>query len=254
MAKFDYRDPAGDPASPALPESRPALPYVVPLFAFLLVMLPGSFGELGGINWETFWKQHHPELYAAKTILAAILLWYFWPSYTPIRWSKLSLGALIGIVGTFLWIGTELAARKVGLALPVNPADIYNPDQMLGGGWQETAYLCIRVAGPSLVVPVMEELFFRDFLMRLLVSWNRRVNFQEIPVGTFTWGSLLAMSVVFGLNHGIQRFFFAGFVYGLVMGLLLIRTKSLGACIVAHGVTNFTLYLYVIYTGDWQWM
>ena len=46
----------------------------------------------------------------------------------------------------------------------------------------------------------------------------------------------------------------SGVVYGLLMGVLVIRTKSLGACIVAHGVTNFTLYLYVIYTGDWQFM
>jgi membrane protease YdiL (CAAX protease family) len=38
------------------------------------------------------------------------------------------------------------------------------------------------------------------------------------------------------------------------MGLLLIRTRSLGACILAHALTNLTLYLYVIYTGDWQFM
>jgi CAAX prenyl protease-like protein len=74
-----------------------------------------------------------------------------------------------------------------------------------------------------------------------------------VPVGTFTWGSLLGMSVFFGINHG-PAFFFAGLVYGLLMGVLLIRTKSLGACIVAHGVTNFTLYLWVIYYGAWQFM
>ena len=253
MAKFDYRDSEAG-ASPALQESRPALPYVMPLFAFLLVMLPASFGHIGGIDWDGIWKKFHPELYAVKTILAASLLWYFWPCYTRIRWSKLWAGAVVGIFGTVLWIGTELAARRIGLALPFNPSDIYNPDQQIGGGWRETAFLCIRVAGPTLVVPIMEELFFRDFLMRLLISWNRRVNFQDIPVGAFTWPSLLAMSVVFGLNHGIQHLFFPGFLYGLLMGLLLIRTKSLGACIVAHGVTNFTLYLYVIWTGDWQWM
>jgi membrane protease YdiL (CAAX protease family) len=60
------------------------------------------------------------------------------------------------------------------------------------------------------------------------------------------------MSVLFGINHGSQ--WPAGILYGLLMGVLLIRTKSLGACIVAHGVTNLSLYLYVVYTGDWQFM
>jgi CAAX prenyl protease-like protein len=73
-----------------------------------------------------------------------------------------------------------------------------------------------------------------------------------VAVGTFTWFSLIATSLLFGVNHG--KMWPAGIAYGLLMGVLLIRTKSLGACIVAHGVTNFTLYLYVIYTGDWQFM
>jgi membrane protease YdiL (CAAX protease family) len=72
-------------------------------------------------------------------------------------------------------------------------------------------------------------------------------------VGTFTWPALLGTAAIFGINHGFA-FFLPGVAYGLLMGVLLIRTKSLGACIVAHGITNWTLYLYVIYTGDWQFM
>jgi membrane protease YdiL (CAAX protease family) len=60
------------------------------------------------------------------------------------------------------------------------------------------------------------------------------------------------MALLFGLNHGSM--WPAGILYGLLMGLLLIRTRSLGACILAHALTNLTLYLYVIYTGDWQFM
>ena len=60
------------------------------------------------------------------------------------------------------------------------------------------------------------------------------------------------MSLAFGLNHGSE--WPEGILYGLLMGLLLLRTKSLGACIVAHAVTNWSLYLYVIHQGDWQFM
>ncbi len=254
MPKYDYRSAEPSAAAPpGLLANWPEVPYILPLFAFLLVMLPGSLGQVGGLNWESLWKQHLPELYAAKTLLAAILLWYFWPCYKAggLRWSKLWLGAAVGLLGTFAWIGTELLCQRIGVSTPPTPSEIYNPDLMIGGGWREAVFLCIRVAGPSLVVPVMEELFFRDLLMRWLIAPR---NFLQVPLGTFTWQSLLLMSLVFGINHGISRMFLAGVVYGLMMGILLIRTKSLGACMVAHGVTNFTLYMYVIWSGDWQWM
>jgi len=41
------------------------------------------------------------------------------------------------------------------------------------------------------------------------------------------------------------------FVWGVMIALLLWRTKSLGACIVMHGVTNFLLGAYVLWTHDW---
>jgi CAAX prenyl protease-like protein len=119
----------------------------------------------------------------------------------------------------------------------------------LNGTAARWGYLCVRVVGPTLVVPVMEELFFRDFLQRALV---RGARFEDVPIGTFTWFSLIGMSLLFGVNHGAE--WPEGIVYGLMMGVLLVRTKSLGSCIVAHAMTNWTLYLYVIYHGDWQFM
>jgi uncharacterized protein len=253
MARFDYRQAEEAPAGSlsgrwnAWLRQRPEVPYVLPLFAFLLVMLPGEFGRFSD-SWKVFWENAQPVVYPLKTVLAALLLWYFWPWFTRIRWTKLHVGVLVGLIGTPLWVGTELLCQRMGISTRPSPADIYNPD-VLGGDLKEVAYLCLRVAGPALVVPVMEELFFRDFLMRTLI---RGWHFQEVAVGTFTWVSFLGMCVLFGANHG--RLFVAGVVYGLLMGVLVIRTKSLGACMVAHGVTNWTLYLYVIYAGDWQFM
>ena len=36
-----------------------------------------------------------------------------------------------------------------------------------------------------------------------------------------------------------------------MIGALLVYTKSLGACIIAHAVTNLLLALYVLKTHDW---
>jgi hypothetical protein len=128
-------------------------------------------------------------------------------------------------------------------------AKIYDPVKMIPVDHWRYLFYVVRVGGPTLVVPVMEELFFRDFLMRALI---RGARFEEVEVGTFTWISLLGMSLLFAINHYQWP---SGFGYGLMMGLLLIRTRSLGACMVAHGTTNLVLYAaYCIPRGDWQFM
>ena len=59
------------------------------------------------------------------------------------------------------------------------------------------AFLAFRVVGAVLVVPVMEELFWRSFLIRWLVN----EDFRSVPVGTFTWSSFLITTAFFGLEH-----------------------------------------------------
>ena len=228
---------------------RPQMPYLLPFFAYVLIMAPGALGHFAGLDWTALWRTYHPLIYPAESLAAALLLWALWPFYTRIRWTHLRIGALVGLLGTFVWVGTEYLCQHVGLTSRPNPTEFYIPDVMLDARWKIWGYLCVRVVGPTLVVPVMEELFFRDFLMRVLI---RGSHFEDVPVGAWTWLSFLGMCILFGMNHG--REWPEGVLYGAMMGVLLIRTKSLGSCIVAHAVTNWTLYLYVIYRGDWQFM
>ncbi|MEI8195601.1 MAG: CAAX prenyl protease-related protein [Phycisphaerae bacterium] len=240
---------------------RPQLPYLLPFLVFVIIgFVPSKFGHAGGIDWQKLWFTYLPVVYASKTAVGAILLILWWKYYTPIRWRNLGLGALVGLVGVPLWIGLEYLSQRVGYGQPPSSTDpyaIYNPlVQIPDANWRALFYL-IRVGGPTLVVPIMEELFFRDFIMRFLV---RGARFQDVEVGafdrhnSFSWFSLLGMSVLFAINHIQQP---SGLAYGLLMGVLLIRTKSLGACIVAHGVTNLVLYVFVIYQGtmgnNWYW-
>ncbi|MGA7827253.1 MAG: CPBP family glutamic-type intramembrane protease [Geobacteraceae bacterium] len=53
---------------------------------------------------------------------------------------------------------------------------------------------------------------------------------------------------MFGLEHNL---FLAGIMAGIAYNLLLYRTKSLSACILAHGLTNLALGIYVLQTGKW---
>jgi CAAX prenyl protease-like protein len=107
-------------------------------------------------------------------------------------------------------------------------------------------WIAIRLLGSSIVVPVMEELFWRSFLLRYLVN----PDFRQVPLGTFTASALAISVALFGVEHNQ---WFAGMVAGLLYTLLLYRTKSLFSCIVAHTVTNFLLGVYVLTTQQWQY-
>jgi uncharacterized protein len=247
MAKIQYAPPAAPGAdAPRLIAERPQLPYLIPFLTFMIFMLPGGFGHFAGIDWKELWKQYHPFIYATKTVAAAIMLAVFWRYYTRIRWTHLALGVVVGLLGLVEWIGLEYASQKIGLSTHPAAADIYDPMVRLPNPTYRYLFYFIRIAGPTLVVPVMEELFWRDFLWRAFIRGSR---FQEVAIATFSWVSLIGVSALFAFAHFQLA---SGFGYGLMMGLLLIRTKSLGSCMVAHGVTNLTLYLYVIHSGDYQ--
>ena len=105
--------------------------------------------------------------------------------------------------------------------------------------------MAIRLAGAVLVVPVMEELFWRSFLLRYLIN----PDFKKVTLGTFSWFSFISVALLFGLEHHrwIQGIF-AGFMYTA----LIINQKSLRGCVIAHGVTNLGLGLYVLATQNWM--
>ncbi len=106
-------------------------------------------------------------------------------------------------------------------------------------------FIVSRVLGATVVVAFMEELFWRGFLIRWLV----KEDFKRVPLGTFTWSSCLVTVVLFGLEHDL---WLAGLVCGALYNWLYYRTRSIPACVIAHGVSNGLLAAYVLATGDWK--
>ena len=68
-------------------------------------------------------------------------------------------------------------------------------------------------------------------------------------MGTFTWASFLTTSALFAVEH--DRWL-AGLIAGLAYNGLYYRTRSLNACIVAHGITNLGLGIYVLAGNQWR--
>jgi hypothetical protein len=105
--------------------------------------------------------------------------------------------------------------------------------------------IAVRLIGAAVVVPVMEELFWRSFLMRYLIN----PDFRSVPMGAFSWFSFLGVAILIGLEH---HRVIVGIAVGLLYNLLLVRQKNLRGVILAHGVTNLGLGIYVLLTGSWM--
>jgi CAAX prenyl protease-like protein len=108
-------------------------------------------------------------------------------------------------------------------------------------------YLVFRVAGSALLVPIVEELFWRAWMMRRLIS----PHFERVPLGAYAAGSFWITAALFASEHGV--YWDVGLAAGAAYNWWMVRTRSVADCIFAHGVTNGCLAAYVLVTGQWQY-
>ena len=97
------------------------------------------------------------------------------------------------------------------------------------------------------LVPLIEELFWRSFLIRWLIDPD---DFQRVPIGRMTPFAAGGTAVLFALAHPE---WLPALITGLLWAWLLWQTKSLSACLISHAVANLALGIYVMATGDWKY-
>ncbi len=182
-------------------------------------------------------------LYPVKALTVGCLLYLFKDRYRELVLKDLGnlpetlAACATGLLVFILWINMDLTLGVSDVPQGFNPT-------LLPGSVQ-TVMTVARIAGAVLVVPLMEELFWRSFLIRYIID----KNFEAVRMGTFSWVSFIFTVVLFGFEH---NFILAGIMAGVFYNLLLYRTRSLAQCVLAHAVTNLTLALYVVATGKWQ--
>jgi len=214
---------------------RDDLAYILPMAVFLLLVQAGAA-----------WPAFYPAAYVARTLLVAALLVWLWPAYTPIRWNGWYLGAALGVVGIFQWVLMQHWLQRHFAIFRPDPDNVFDPTRHFASSAARWAFIGMRVANASLVVPVMEELFWRDFAWRTVAAPN---DFKLATVGEPDWRAFVIVPIIFASVHGIWGP--TAVVWAFMIGGLLVRTHSLGACVVMHGVTNLLLGLYVIRTHEW---
>ncbi len=211
---------------------KPWFPYVAPFILFLVLTEPANY-----------FPELIPYLYVAKTLLVGALLWFWRYKYVDdfalgLSFTEFMLATLCGLLVLVFWIAPE------GVFYQFDPGTGFNPYAMANSTDVAIGLIVIRLLGASLVVPVMEELFWRSFLMRYLVD----VNFRSVAIGAFSWLSFLGVAVLFGtVHHRIVL----GIIAGVLYGLLLVYQKKLRGVTWAHAVTNLGLGIYVLMTEKW---
>jgi CAAX prenyl protease-like protein len=208
------------------------LPFAV-YIAFLVVesALPDRFGGA----W----------LYAVQVGTVAVLLAWFWPAYGELRrplgtgtagWvSGLGVGAAVFV----LWISLDFPWAQFGSGRGI-AGELVRDDEAGTG-------LLLRLLGAVVVVPVMEELFWRSFLAR----WLDRTDFRAVDPRSISWRSIAITAALFGAEHHL---WLAGICAGLAYGWLYRRTGSLWTVILAHALTNALLEVWVHRTGNWHFL
>jgi CAAX prenyl protease-like protein len=219
--------------------SRDAWLRIIPFAVFMLLLaLRGAAPTDGSWGFDPSW------LYAATVLIVGGVLVVFWREYgelalqnwplpRPLAWS---VG--VGLVVFVLWIHLDAPWMVIGEA-----AAAYVPVD--GDGRLDWPRIVARWLGAALLVPVMEELFWRSFLMR----WIERPQFEAVDPRQVGLRSIVLSTFVFMLAHTM---WLGALVAGFAYAGLYIVTGTLWAPVIAHAVTNGALGVWVVATRQWQ--
>jgi CAAX prenyl protease-like protein len=185
------------------------------------------------------------------TVMTAVLWFVLRGPFRPaldLRVRHLAATVAIGVAVFALWIAPDLLIpgyrhfRLFDNAVTGRAATSLSASATIA--WPVLALRMIRAV---VIVPIVEELFWRAWLMRWLID----SDFQKVPLGKYTAFSFWTVAVLFASEHG--PYWDVGLVAGIIYNWWMVRTRSLGDLILAHAVTNFVLSAYVIAAGKWEY-
>ena len=195
----------------------------------LLVML-GTMIVTAAVSHDFDW------LYPVRAIAMGVALWSFRRVYRQLTWTWSWQAIAIGGAVFLVWMLLEPSVDSSTTAMAHGIASL--------SGGMAALWVGFRVLGSVLMVPLAEELAFRGYVMRKLVARD----FENVPLGHFTWPAFLLSSVLFGVFHGR---WVAGSLAGMGYALALTRHGQLADAVLAHMTTNALIAAYVLSHHAW---
>jgi CAAX prenyl protease-like protein len=186
--------------------------------------------------------------YAIRFLVVFTVLAFFSRPVIALRATHFWGSAAIGVALFAIWVGPDVLWPAYRDSKLFSNGIVGAPKSSLPGGVNASVtFIIFRVLSSVVNVPVLEELFWRGWLMRWLISRD----FLKVPLGTYTRQSFWLVAVLFASEHG--SYWDVGLIAGIVFNLWMIRTRSLADCILAHAVTNACLAAYVLIRDQWQY-
>lgn len=221
-------------------ERRGYLAYCLPFFIFLgflaLVQVLEILGSALGLEWLRLAKYW---LYPVQSLVCAGALIFYWKEY---EWGRrvIGLGVLAGGVALGIWVAPEAVFGMPKRLEGFNP-EIFADDRLIYWGVVVSRFFRLVV-----VVPIVEEVFWRGFLQRYLISGT----FRKVGIGEYSHFSFCGVAIAFMLAHSTADWV-AAFLTAILFGWVVVLTRSLVTVVVAHAVTNLGLGFYIMATKQW---
>jgi hypothetical protein len=217
---------------------HPAVPYIAPFLTFLAVM---AIEKATGL--PVAWMYPLRALATLAVLLAV--------SRAPLgkRPARPLMSVVLGAVVFALWIGPDVVFgpgyRHFWLfENSINGAAVSSiPMALRNSYW----FLALRTASCALLVPPVEELFWRGWAMRWLID----SDFEKVALGTYRTAAFWIVALLFAAEHG--PYWEVGLVTGIVYNWWMVKTRNVTDCIIAHAVTNGLLSAYILATHQFHY-
>ncbi len=208
-------------------EHNPTAAYLMP---FLVILAAGmlSHAVAGEFEW----------LYPLRFAAGAVTLWLFRARYRELDWRFGWISIVTGIAVFGIWLGLDLL-------VPSGNHNGIESGLASSSGTFRIFWLVFRTAAAVITVPLAEELVFRGFLIRRLIS----SDFESLDFRRFTTSSVVLSSMAFGLLHGDR--WIAGTLAGLLYAAAFLRQGRIGDAVAAHATTNVLIAVWVLLGGKW---
>jgi hypothetical protein len=213
---------------------HPAVPYVLPFAVFIALLVIQSVVPL-------------PVAVRFLVSMAAILA----VSLPVLRGkpSKPLLSVLLGLAVFVIWVGPDVLSPNWHHFILFDNSLIGHPSGNTPPAWRsDPVFLSFRIAISVVAVPILEELFWRGWMMRWIIDPN---DFTRVALGTYAPMAFWVVAVFFASEHG--PFWDVGLITGIIYNWWMLRTRNLWDCILMHAVTNGALAAYVVGGGHWQY-
>jgi CAAX prenyl protease-like protein len=214
-----------------------SLPYVVPFGAVIALLAVRPLLSLSPLAEQIVW------ILVMTAILASVARPVL--NFRVRNWGG---SLLVGVAVFAIWIGPDFVFPGYHthrlFSNSITGSVVSSLPESSRGDW---AVLALRTLRAAVFVPIAEELFWRGWLMRWIIS----PDFSKVPLGAWSARAFWIVAVLFAVEHG--ALWDVGLAAGILYNWWIVPNKSLGDVIVAHGITNAVLSAYVIFAGRWEY-